>query len=163
MKKPEIIGLGCRLIIGVALTWSATPKIIDAGLFYHNIAAYGILDDTWNGIAATIVPWLELTLGLALFARVAALGAAVTAATMLTGFTALQGWGLATGIEAPCGCFDVGTDGQISVFTVGRVALLAAIASLAAYTELRAQRSGNVAVSSGAQPMAVETAGDRGA
>jgi hypothetical protein len=111
--------------------WSAVPKIVQPDQFHANVLEYGIVGPDPALIVTAVLPWLELVLGILFLARVYLDSAYLTAAALTLGFTAIQSYALARGLEVACGCFTVGPDsGNIGSWTVMRTATLLLVAIL---------------------------------
>src|SRR5687768_15119402 len=94
--------LALRLIVAAGFLWAAVPKIIEPGEFADAIANYHLLPPSWTGPLATILPFVEVAIGLALLSGVYAQGGALCATVLLVGFTAAMGQAMARGIDIDC-------------------------------------------------------------
>lgn len=96
--------------IGLAAVWlvSGVLKAIDPDATYVAVRAYDVLPKAGVAVVATVLPWLEIVLGLLLLAGVAVRTAAVASAMLLLVFVAgvTQAW--ARGLSIDCGCFGGG-------------------------------------------------------
>ena len=103
-----MIGTVARL--GLAAVWlvSGVLKAIDPDATYVAVRAYDVLPRAAVGVVATVLPWLEIVVGLLLLAGVATRAVAVASAALLLVFVAgvTQAW--ARGLSIDCGCFGGG-------------------------------------------------------
>lgn len=103
-----MIGTVARL--GLAAVWlvSGVLKAIDPDATYVAVRAYDVLPKAGVTVVATVLPWLEIVLGLLLLAGVAVRTVAVASAMLLLVFVAgvTQAW--ARGLSIDCGCFGGG-------------------------------------------------------
>ncbi|HUG12487.1 MAG TPA: MauE/DoxX family redox-associated membrane protein [Opitutaceae bacterium] len=101
----KIVAHAIRLVLAFLFTWAAITKISDPRAFQDAIASYHLLPWLPAAIVTVWMPWLELTLAVALW--IPRLGR--TAAGMLVALCSvflvalLQAW--FRGIDITCGCF----------------------------------------------------------
>ncbi|OQO89809.1 hypothetical protein B1813_18295 [Saccharomonospora piscinae] len=107
----DVVGLLTRL--GLAAVWliSGGIKLADPGQTYLAVQAYDVLPGEFVGVVATLLPLVEVVLGLLLLAGAFTRWAAVASAVVLVMFIAgvAQSW--ARGLTIDCGCF--GGGGQV--------------------------------------------------
>ena len=65
-SQRSVIALLCRVILGIVLIYASIDKIIDPVSFSDSIDNYHISPYILNNIAALIIPWIELLIGLCL-------------------------------------------------------------------------------------------------
>ncbi len=120
--------LGLRLFMGAVFLYASYNKILHPQAFAEAIYNYRILPDGAVNLAALVLPWLELVLGVCLVAGVWLPGAAVTGTGLLAIFSGALVFNLARGLDVHCGCFSTeATEGPADLWTVTRdAALLAA-------------------------------------
>jgi len=94
-----------RLGLGGIFVYASLHKIIDPAAFAKSIYNYQILPDQVINLAALILPWLELLLGLALISGVGALGAAAWCHGLLWVFFLALVYNQVRGLNIHCGCF----------------------------------------------------------
>ena len=113
--RPAFLGLARLAVAGLFLA-ACIAKIRDPAAFALAVHRYRILPGEWVNLAAIVLPWIELTAGLALLAAPARLRAAgaLLLAGMLTVFTIAISLNLLRGIEASCGCFSTRADAAVS-------------------------------------------------
>ncbi len=120
--------LGLRLFMGAVFLFASYDKMIHPQAFAEAVYNYQILPDAAVNLAALILPWLELLLGVCLVAGVWLPGTAVAGTGLLAIFMAALIFNLARGLDIHCGCFSTEpTEGPANLWTVARdAALLAA-------------------------------------
>ncbi|GAY07118.1 MauE/DoxX family redox-associated membrane protein [Pseudonocardia sp. N23] len=108
----DVIGTLARL--GLAAVWlvSGTIKAVDPDQTYIAVRAYDVLPTGVVSVVATVLPFLELALGVLLLIGLGTRAAAALAAVVLVVFIAgvVQAW--ARGLSIDCGCF--GGGGQVA-------------------------------------------------
>lgn len=127
----RVFAILSRLGLGVVLCWSAVPKLVYPDRFFGNVLEYGVIGPEAASYVAAVLPWLELMLGLLLLSNILVSGAFLVSLMLLLGFSGLQAYALATGLEVSCGCFAVADEaGAVSGWTVTRAALLGVLAAV---------------------------------
>lgn len=113
--RPLFIGLARFAVAGIFLA-ACIAKIRNPELFALAVHRYRILPGEWVNLVAIVMPWIELTCGLAVLAAPARLRAAgaLLIAGMLATFTVAISLNLLRGIEASCGCFSTRADAAVS-------------------------------------------------
>jgi uncharacterized membrane protein YphA (DoxX/SURF4 family) len=86
----------------VAAAW---PKLADAAAFAEAVANYRLLPQELIGPVALVVPIVELVLVAALLTGVAARGAGLATAALMTVFAVAIAQAQLRGIDLQCGCF----------------------------------------------------------
>lgn len=105
----RISSLVLRVALGAIFVYAAWTKLRDPWqLFAMSIDSYRILPLRAVEMAAHVVPWLELAVGLLLIAGVwLRISASIVSLLLLT-FFALMVRAYAKGMEIDCGCFGPG-------------------------------------------------------
>ena len=105
-----------RLAVAGLFLAACIAKIRNPEAFALAVSRYRILPAEFVNLVALILPWIELTAGLAVLAAPARLRAAgaLIIAGMLTVFTIAISLNLLRGIEASCGCFSTRADAAVS-------------------------------------------------
>ena len=113
--RPLFIGLARLAVAGLFLA-ACAAKIRDPEAFALAIHRYRLLPGEWVNLMAIVMPWIELTCGLAVLAAPARLRAAgaLLITGMLATFTVAISLNLLRGIEASCGCFSTRADAAVS-------------------------------------------------
>ena len=105
-----------RLAVAGLFLMACITKIRNPELFALSVHRYRLLPGEWVNIVAMVMPWIELTAGLAVLAapaRIRAAGALIITG-MLAVFTVAISLNLLRGIEASCGCFSTRADAAVS-------------------------------------------------
>ena len=105
-----------RIAVAAIFLGACLAKIRDPELFALAVNRYRILPGEFVNLVAIVLPWIELTAGLAVLAAPARLRAAgaLILAGMLAVFTIAISLNLLRGIEASCGCFSTRADAAVS-------------------------------------------------
>ena len=105
-----------RIAVAAVFLGACLAKIRDPELFALAVNRYRILPGEFVNLVAIVLPWIELTAGLAVLAAPARLRAAgaLLLAGMLTVFTIAISLNMLRGIEASCGCFSTRADAAVS-------------------------------------------------
>lgn len=105
-----------RLAVAAIFLGACIAKIRDPELFALAVHRYRLLPNAWVNLMAMVLPWIELTCGVALLAAPARwrAAAALIVVGMLAVFTGAISLNLARGIEASCGCFSTRPDAAVS-------------------------------------------------
>ena len=113
--RPVFLALARLAVAGLFLA-ACIAKIRDPAAFALAVHRYRILPGEWVNLVALVLPWIELTAGLAVLAAPARLRAAgaLIIAGMLSVFTLAISLNLLRGIEASCGCFSTRADAAVS-------------------------------------------------
>ena len=99
------VALLIRLGLGLLFVVASADKLLHPGEFVQIILNYHLVSQGPAVWAAALLPWLELSCGLALILNRAASGAALLITAMLAVFLAAEGSALARGLDISCGCF----------------------------------------------------------
>lgn len=113
-----------RLFLGTVFVVAAVAKLIDRPAFARSAAALGV-----PAPGPTVVPWLELALGVALAVQDLALIGALGAFMLLLAMTVLLQVNLRRGNAPECNCFGQLRPAPISGRSVARNVALAALAA----------------------------------
>ena len=113
--RPLFVWLA-RIAVAAIFLGACIAKIRNPELFALAVNRYRILPGEFVNLVAIVLPWIELTTGLAVLAAPARLRAAgaLIIAGMLTVFTIAISLNLLRGIEASCGCFSTRADAAVS-------------------------------------------------
>ena len=116
----DVIGTLARLGLAAVFLVSGVLKAVDPDGTYVAVRAYDVLPKAGAALVATVLPWLEIALGLVLLAGVATRAAAAVGAALLLVFVAgvTQAW--ARGLSIDCGCFGGGGAVDHGQTTYGR-------------------------------------------
>lgn len=95
-----------RWVLAVVLVWAALSKIANLNEFYLSIRLYQVpLPDTLVRLAAMVMPWLELLIGILMVAGTARRAALIWAAILFAVFIVVTGQAWVRGLNIACGCF----------------------------------------------------------
>ena len=103
-----MIGTVARLGLAAVFLISGVLKAVDPDTTYVAVRAYDVLPKSGVAVVATVLPWLEIALGLLLLAGLATRVVAAVGGALLLVFIAgvTQAW--ARGLSIDCGCFGNG-------------------------------------------------------
>ena len=97
--------LGIRLILGTILILAAVGKIPEQARFVDIVTQYGLLPWSLARAYGSILPWLELTLGICLVLGFLTRLAAGTSILMIISFIVANGTAVYSRDVMECGCF----------------------------------------------------------
>jgi uncharacterized membrane protein YphA (DoxX/SURF4 family) len=106
--RPALIA--ARLIMAGIFIYASIDKIAHPAAFAKDVYNYQILPDALINLAALVLPWLELFLGLCLLAGFWLPGAVLAVNGLLIVFLSALVFNLARGLDVNCGCFSTGGD-----------------------------------------------------
>jgi uncharacterized membrane protein YphA (DoxX/SURF4 family) len=108
----DVIGTLARL--GLAAVWlvSGGIKVADPDQTYIAVKAYDVLPTAVVSPVATVLPWLEIALGVLLLIGVGTRAVAVLSGVLLLVYIAGVSQAWARGLSIDCGCF--GGGGQVA-------------------------------------------------
>ena len=109
MKKYNL-PLLARFILGAVFIYASLDKIADPVAFSTSIDNYHITPIAINNLAALIIPWVELIIGLSLITGVFLDGASILTMALLVFFIFIISQAYARGISLQCGCFKTVVD-----------------------------------------------------
>ena len=109
MKKYNL-PLLARFILGAVFIYASLDKIADPVAFSTNIDNYHISPIAINNLAALILPWIELIIGLSLITGVFLDGASILTIGLLAFFIFIITQAYMRGISLECGCFKTALD-----------------------------------------------------
>ncbi len=99
-----------RFVLGIIFIYASIDKIIDPISFSSTIDNYHISPYSLNNIAALVIPWLELIIGVFLICGIFINGSSFIAILLLLFFIFILTQALLRGINVDCGCFDLNAD-----------------------------------------------------
>ena len=107
-----------RFILGVVFIYASYPKILDPASFSDNIHNFHITDNLiWTeNMAALIIPWLELIVGVFLIFGVFLEGATSITIGLYIFFIIILSQAVFRGIDVHCGCFKTEADAGVTDF-----------------------------------------------
>jgi uncharacterized membrane protein YphA (DoxX/SURF4 family) len=117
-----------RIFLGVVFLFAGYDKILHPQAFAQAVYNYQILPDAAVNLAALVLPWLELLLGMCLLAGFWLPGATVLSSGLLTVFIGALLFNQIRGLDIYCGCFSTETtEGPAGLWIVGRDIIFLAI------------------------------------
>jgi uncharacterized membrane protein YphA (DoxX/SURF4 family) len=103
------LAIALRLLLGGVLLYAAYTKLRDPWeVFAMSIAAYGLLPEWAVLVAARMLPWLEVALGLLVIGGYALRYTSLAITGLLGTFFAIMLFSFARGLGIDCGCFGPG-------------------------------------------------------
>ena len=99
-----------RIILGVVFIYASYFKILDPISFSDNIHNYHITPTAIENLAALIIPWMELIVGVFLIIGVFLEGTISITIGMLIFFIFILSQAVFRGIDVHCGCFKTEAD-----------------------------------------------------
>ena len=95
----------CRIILGIIFIYASYEKILDPVGFSKNIHNYHITPIAIENLAALIIPWLELIIGVFLIFGLFLEGTTSITIALLIFFIFILSQAVFRGIDVHCGCF----------------------------------------------------------
>jgi len=108
IRNNNWIELAARWILGFTFIYASFHKIISPAEFAKIVYGYGLFPETVINLVAIVLPFLELTAGLALVFGVYPRSAAIIINVLLLAFITVLAINLIRGHEFACGCFSSG-------------------------------------------------------
>ncbi len=123
----RLVFVALRLVMGGVFLYASYDKILHPQAFAKAVYNYQILPDALVNLAALVLPWLEMLIGICLVAGVWLPGATAISTGLLAVFIGALIFNLARGLDIHCGCFSTQTEaGPADIWTVARdIAFLA--------------------------------------
>ncbi|MBF0412563.1 MAG: DoxX family membrane protein [Desulfamplus sp.] len=110
-----------RILMGVVFMYASYDKILHPEAFAKAVFNYQILPDTAVNIAALVLPWLELLIGLSLVAGIWLEGSTVISTSLMMIFIGSLIFNQIRGLDIHCGCFSTdATQGPAGIWTIMR-------------------------------------------
>ena len=106
LSNPKLV-LFLRIFLGVIFIYASIDKIIDPIKFSDLIDNYHITPVKLNNLAALVIPWIELVVGIFLVLGIYIRGSSVIVIVLLLWFIFILSQALARGINVNCGCFNL--------------------------------------------------------
>lgn len=106
------ITLVVRVAAGVIMIWAGIAKMIDIPAAIRAVRAYRLLPEAVVPFTGTVLPFIEIALGVFLVAGLLTRWSAYVYLVMLAAYVAGTVWAWAHGLEIDCGCF--GGDGSLA-------------------------------------------------
>ena len=136
----KILGIVARIALGAIFLIAAWGKIVDPAALAKIIHNYRILPDIFINLAALILPWVEVVLGVCLVTGFASRGASLLVTLLLVVFIAAMTYAYLKGYNTQCGCFTTKADEPISPRTLlrdGSMLVLAGLVMVSSFLRAR--------------------------
>ena len=131
-KVSYAIYLAARLILGGVFVYASLDKIMDPSEFARIIYNYKILPPVLVNPIALVIPFVELTAGIALIVGRPAFPSALILTGCVVVFALAVGFNLARGLDFQCGCFSTSVEARnANIATLVRDLILLIPAGLA--------------------------------
>ena len=105
-----------RMIVGVVFIYASYDKILNPAGFSDNIHNFHITPASVENLAALIIPWLELIVGVFLIFGVFLEGSTSITIGMLIFFIIILSQAVFRGIDVHCGCFKTEAEAGVTDF-----------------------------------------------
>ena len=105
----------CQLVIGAIFAVSALAKLGDMQAFATQVHYFQMIPHSTENLLAMLLPWVELSTGLALILGIRRRAGAVLAAAMMTVFTLAIVTALVRGLDIECGCFGTADGAEVGL------------------------------------------------
>ena len=112
------IELAARWILGATFIYASYSKILAPAVFAKIIFGYALFPADLINLAAIILPFVELVVGLALIIGLYPRSVALVINVMLLAFIVSLSINIIRGHEFDCGCFAINSD-ELSTFSGG--------------------------------------------
>jgi uncharacterized membrane protein YphA (DoxX/SURF4 family) len=107
-RLPGVVGLLARLVLGVVLVYAGWVKIVDLTGSVQSVLAYELFSFEVARLVGTMLPVVEIAVGLLLVAGLLTRWSAVAAGVLMIGFIIGVSSAWARGLSIDCGCFGTG-------------------------------------------------------
>ena len=99
-----------RVILGIIFIYASYDKILDPAGFSKNIHNFHVTPISVENLAALIIPWLELIIGVFLIFGLFLEGTTSIIIALLVFFIIILSQAVFRGIDVHCGCFKIEAD-----------------------------------------------------
>ena len=103
-----------RVILGIIFIYASYEKILDPAGFSKNIHNYHITPIAVENLAALIIPWMELIIGVFLIFGVFLEGSTSITIGLYIFFIIILSQAVFRGIDVHCGCFKTEADAGVT-------------------------------------------------
>ena len=108
----KVLAFLFRILLGVTFLYACYDKILHPEAFAEAVANYRMLPDALVGLAAVVLPWVELVCGLFLILGLFVRSSALIVSLMFIVFSIALSSAVLRGIDIDCGCFSVTRNGH---------------------------------------------------
>jgi uncharacterized membrane protein YphA (DoxX/SURF4 family) len=123
-----------RTLVGAVLLVAGFSKLNDGWKFAEAIANYQLFPAQANQLAAVVLPWLEVCVGLLLVLALWQRAAALVSVLIFFAFGAAVISALGRGLDIECGCFGTDQAVKLGVRTLA-LDIACLVAALVAFTK----------------------------
>ena len=117
-----------RWILGIVFLYASFHKILYPAAFAEAVYLYQILPDWLVNLAALVLPWLELFLGVFLIIGLWMPGSVIISSLLFIIFMGALSYNMTRGLDISCGCFSTSaTEGAVDIWTVLRDGMFMAV------------------------------------
>jgi len=103
-----------RVALGAVFLYACASKLFHPAEFADMVMGYRIVPSEFLTLVATVLPWLELLIGLGLVFGLLSAGCAAWATLMSSVFLVAKVSVIFRGLDVSCGCFSVNGGSSIS-------------------------------------------------
>ena len=107
-----------RIILGIIFIYASYDKILDPIGFSKNIHNFHVTPIAVENLAALIIPWLELIIGVFLIFGLFLEGTTSIIIALLVFFIFILSQAVFRGIDVHCGCFKLEADSGITDYSM---------------------------------------------
>ena len=104
----------CRVILGIIFIYASYDKILDPAGFSKNIHNFHVTPLAVENLAALIIPWMELIIGVFLIFGVFLEGSISITIGLYIFFIIILSQAVFRGIDVHCGCFKTVADAGVT-------------------------------------------------
>ena len=104
----------CRVILGIIFIYASYDKILDPAGFSKNIHNFHVTPLAVENLAALIIPWMELIIGVFLIFGVFLEGSTSITIGLYIFFIIILSQAVFRGIDVHCGCFKTEADAGVT-------------------------------------------------
>jgi uncharacterized membrane protein YphA (DoxX/SURF4 family) len=123
-KLRSAFAVAVRLGLGCLFLYSSLPKIRHPYDFLSSVYNYELVGPKVGVLAAMVLPWLELLVGICLVGGIFVSGALLVSMAMAGMFTFVITSALYRGLNISCGCFSASSTEQIGYATLIRACVI---------------------------------------
>lgn len=123
-----LVSMLLRFFLGVLFLYAGVVKTIDPPGFAQILSDYRLLPVSLVSPVASLLPWVEITVGMSMLLGIWIEGGALVASGLLIIFAFAVGISLLRGVNVDCGCFSTTVSSDpITWFTLVRDMILLAV------------------------------------
>lgn len=113
--KTDYVFFAIRIVLGILLLIAGLSKVTEAQSFAETINNYHLIPYQLTNLAAILIPWLEITVGISLVTGLLVRGGVFLGLILFITFTFAISWAYALGIDTECGCFGTLLNQRVSL------------------------------------------------